>query len=373
MKRLNYVLITFLFIPFLFCGCTRDMNRKEIDQINLVLVLGIDYANGEYTLSALYNTGGGADPGEGSSGKGKEDVAKGTGKTAYEALEDLKRNNKKAISLAQTGSFLIGDGAAKKGLKESIDFLSRDETIKMESLLYITKDRSASDFINNAIDNKQTIHEDLEAIEQKQKELLTRNDNTFVNVLNDMEQTYSSVLVPYIVSEESGFLIEGYAVFNQLKLMDYLDEETSNGVNFMRNLIRNFPIYLDDRIGLLITNTKTKLKSNYNNKVISVIVRVNFETMIKEATARNNIFTQQGLVQLTDEQNDYIRKVIEKAINYSKATGCDIYHVARMVENQNVSDWEDIKKDWSNVIAKIDYQFDLKSKVTKSFILGNER
>ena len=79
--------IILILIPFLLCGCSRDMNRREIDEINFIHVLGIDFADNEYTLSALYSSGGGTDP-EGKSGA-TEEVTSGTGRTPYEAYEAL--------------------------------------------------------------------------------------------------------------------------------------------------------------------------------------------------------------------------------------------------------------------------------------------
>lgn len=363
----KYVL---LLLPFLLCGCTHDFSRKEIDEIDLVLVLGIDYTEGEYTISALYNSGGGADPEKGGSAS-EEKVAEGTGKTAYEALEDLKLKNKKAISLAQAGSFLIGSGAAEQGISESLDFLSRDETIKMEGLIYVIKDMSASDFINKGLENKQTIHEDLEAIKQKQQEIMTRNDNTVVNILNDMDQTLSSVLVPYLVADKSGYVIQGYAIFDQFKLKDYLDQQTSDGVNFIKNIMRSYPIYLEDKVSLLVSYTKTKLKAHVKDNIITVTIKVNFETAVKEVLGEQDIFKREKLTSLTGEQNSYIRRVIEKAVNYSKLTGLDILNLARLVENQNYSEWKNIVSDWPNRISTIEYEYEIQSKISKSFILGN--
>lgn len=352
-------------------GCTHDMSRREIDEIDLVLVLAIDYDNGEYTVSGLYSTGGGADPEKGT-GTGEEEVAKGTGRSAYEALEDLKLKNKKSISLAQAGSFLIGEAAAKQGLNRSLDFLSRDETIKMEALIYITKGKKAADFIQEGIENKQTIHEDLEAIEQKQQEILTRNDNTMVNILNDMKQTDSCVMVPYLIADESGYLIDGYAVFDQLVLRDYLDHETSDGVNFIRNIMRSYPVYLDNGVGLYISYTNTKLKTRLENQQVTVKITVSFESMLKEVLTQTNVFTAKEMERLTQEQNNYIRSIIEKPVKYSVENGLDILNLARQVENQNFVQWQGIKDTWADEISDIKYQYKVQSRISKSFILGED-
>lgn len=360
-----------LLIPFcLFLGgCTHDMNKEEIDSINMALVLGIDYKDEEYQICALYSSGGGESTGAGE-GPGKEEMVKGKGKTAYEALEELKLNDKKNLTLAQTGIFLIGEGAARKGIEESIDFLKRDETIKMESLIYIIKGEEAQKFIKKAMDKKQIIHENLNAMKQKQLKFVTRNENTLVNILNEMEQKDSSLLIPYLITKEGGFLIEGYAVFDQLKLYDYLDHETSDGVNFLRNIIRTFPIYLKEGVDLSVTYTKTKLKAEIDDQLITVTVKVDFETAFKEITANTNSFTMSKLDRLTAEQEEYILEFLQKPVDYSIKNGLDILQLARLVENQNVSKWSDIRDNWSSMISEVRYEYKIRSKITKSFILG---
>jgi germination protein, Ger(x)C family len=372
MKKLIFLIMPLLILSIVLCGCTHDFSRKEIDEINMVLILGIDYSNGEYTMNALYSGGGGADPEKGGA-SAQEKLSEGKGKTAYAALEDLKKKNKKSITLAQTGTFLIGEGAAKKGLLDSLDFLTREETIKMEGLIYVIKGMSAADFIKAGQENKQTIHEDLEAIKQKQKEYITRLDNSVVNILNDMKQSYSCVMIPYLLADKSGYQIEGYSVFDKLVLKDYLDRDTSAGVNFIKNLTKSYPVYLDkDKVNLLITYTKSKMNSKIQNNAITVNVKVNFETMVKEVLVKENIFTTERLDQLTKAQNQYVDKLLRKATDYSKTNGLDILNLARLVENQNYKEWKGIKANWSEQISKINYNFDIHSRVTKSFILGEE-
>ncbi len=368
MKKVLLLILIILCLPFI--GCTHDMNKEEIDAIDMALVLGIDYKDGEYQLCALYSTGGGAGTGAGA-GPGKEEITKGKGKTAYEAIENLKLNDKKNLTLAQVGMFLVGEGAAKEGIEQSIDFLKRDETIKMEALIYIIKGNDAEKFISNAMDKKQVIHEDLDAMKQKQLKFVTRNENTMVNILNDMQQSYSSLLIPYLVAKEGGVQIEGYAVFNKLKLYDYLDHETSSGVDFLRNTIRTFPIYLKDGVSLAVTYTKTKLTTKVVDNLVTVSVKVDFETAMKEITGKQDVFTIPELKKLTGDQEDYIRTILKKPIEYSALNGLDILRLARKVENQNVSEWSSIKGNWGNMISDIQYDYQIRSKITKSFILGN--
>lgn len=351
----------------LFVGCTHDMNRREIDEINFIHVMGIDYSMGKYILTAIYSSDQGADPEKGDAGK--EEISQGRGVTPYEAFQDLKLKNKKSISIANTGYFLIGDRAARHSIDRCIDFLSRDETVKMESLIFVIKDVEAADFISQSLENEQVIHEDLEAIEQKQQELVTRNDNTLVNILNEMENTMTGMLIPYLISEKNSFLLQGYAVFDELILVDYLDTETSSGINFIKNIIRAFPIYLED-VGLSISYSKCKLKSRLDNNQIKVRIHLDFETMVKEINTDKNIFSQEELSRLTDMQNDYIIEIMKQATNYSIHNGRDILQIARLVENQHTKKWRDYEENWNDTISEIQYEFEVNSRITKSFIVS---
>ncbi len=372
MLKRTSVLSLLLFMAGTFVGCSHDMNRREIDEINFIHVMGIDYKNDEYSISALYSSEGGADPEEGGGGGGEEEITEGKGKTPYQAMEDIRLKNKKSISVANTGYFLIGDAAAMHGIKDCLDFLSRDETIKMEALVYVVQNSSALDFLKQGLENQQTVHEDLQAVEQKQLELVTRNDNTLVNILNDMDQNYSSLLIPYLVSQEKSFLIKGYSVFDQLKLKDYLDLETSSGVNFVKDIIRVYPIYLNQEVGLALSYSNTKLKSELKGDEVKVSIQVDFETMVKEVISSKKIFTRAALQELTRQQNKYIRNIIKKAVDYSVNSGLDILQIARLVENQHVGKWKELAKGWKDTISEIEYEYSVNSKISKSFLLGDK-
>ena len=47
--------LVIILFPLLLCGCSHDMNRREIDEINFIHVMGIDYSEGEYVLTATYS------------------------------------------------------------------------------------------------------------------------------------------------------------------------------------------------------------------------------------------------------------------------------------------------------------------------------
>lgn len=167
----------------------------------------------------------------------------------------------------------------------------------------------------------------------------------------------TSLLIPYLIAEENAFLLKGYAVFDKLILVDYLDMNTSSGVNFLKNIIRAYPIYLDDGIGLSVTYSKSKLRSNIENNQIEVEIHLDFETMVKEINSSENIFDFKTLEELTEKQNDYILDIVRKATNYSIETGRDILQLSRLIQNQHSKGWEKYEEDWNSRVSEVQYSF----------------
>lgn len=149
--------------------------------------------------------------------------------------------------------------------------------------------------------------------------------------------------------------------------------ETSSGVNFIKDIIRVFPIYLEEQVGLTVSYTKSKLKSRLDNNQIKVIIQLDFETMVKEINTDKNIFTKEELSKLTEMQNNYVIEIMKKATNYSIYNGRDILQIARLIQNQHVKKWRDYEENWNSTISEIQYEFDVNSMISKSFILSNER
>ena len=162
-------------------------------------------------------------------------------------------------------------------------------------------------------------------------------------------------------------------MFDNLVLVDYLDMETSSGVNFFKNIVREFPIYLEDDVFLSILYTRSKVKSELDNKQIKVVINVDFETMVKEVLSDESIFNKKELDRLTIKQNEYIIDIMRKATNYSIVNGRDILQIARLIENQHTSKWSDYEENWEELISEIQYEFVVNSKISKSFIFGKER
>jgi len=357
-------------MTMLLCGCSADFNKTEIDEIDFIHILSIDYLENKIVLTAVFSE---------SSNSGSDEMSvktiSGKGKNMFEAYEDLKKNNNKNISIAHTSFYLIGEDAGKLGLSNYIDYLSRDETIKMNAFVFVTKDMDASKFLVNTINDESTIHKDLDAINQKEKQKIKRFNNKISDLFNVIENN-KPILIPYVIILENGFTVEGLSVFKDLKLYDYLDSNTSLGYNLLKNNIKTLPVYLDNGDGLLITNPSVKFDPIIINNKIHININLKLYSTIKEIKAENlnimeEIINQNNKLDIIDSlserQEDYINTLCDKAINYSISSGIDIFDIQGKVLNN--LDLKDLNEEWKEIIKNINYNIKIKSQITRSLLL----
>jgi spore germination protein KC len=343
--------IYLIMIPFLLYGSYYNMNHIEIDDIDIIRVLGIDKEKDQYILSGLYNENGGVDQ----SVSGVK-VIEARGNSLYQAYENLKEKNKKTVTLAHTSYFLIGDEAARDGINESMDFIIRDETIKTNASIYILKDMQVLKLLNGTKEKDLFIHNDLDAISQKQLEQKKKNSNQILKIQSKLENPDSTVLVPYLFFDNEYLYIKGYSVFEKGKLYSYLDNKESIGIDLIHDNIRMLPLYINDSLGLSASNVKTKLKTDIKNKKISITINTSFETNTKEMNSKEGQMNEKTVEELTHKQNEYMKNIMEKSMEYAKKTDIDIIGLRELIEIDSISD--------------IEYDIQLNSKTLRNYMIG---
>lgn len=343
-KELNLILktLTIIGISFMLTSCSRDFNKKEINEIDLIQALGIDYINNEYVLTAAYSGIGVGD--ENTTGV---ELINSKGSSAYEAYENMKIKNKNNITLGHASFYIIGETAAQNGIKKSIDFLLRDQTIKMDAFVFVAKEKQAKNLIERSIENEAKIYQDLNAISQKEMQVIKRIDNGISKIINNLESEFPT-MIPCIVLEENGISIIGSSVFKGEILYGYLDYETSRGVDLLNNNIKKYPIYIDGKVSLLANNIKVDMNLDDNGKSETLNINIKFNSTVKEIIDEDDFFTKAKLDYYNEAQKEYIKGIVNKAIEFSEITGINILKL------KNV--------DHSNVI------FNIKSDIQKAFI-----
>jgi len=142
-QRVAKMMFSVLFLSII-SGCWQ---AREAEIMDYVSAIGLDYADGNYEVYAqmLSFTVLSKQEGGGSrEGQTPISIAKGTGNTVNNAINNLYSGAPKEIFWGHTTAIILTEGIMKQGLKEIIDLLNRHQQIRYTIWVYGT-DQEISD------------------------------------------------------------------------------------------------------------------------------------------------------------------------------------------------------------------------------------
>ncbi len=281
-------LIYILIITVMLSGCQRDMNRNEISDIDFVRMMGIDKTDG-YKVSLLIER------------DEKPQIKTAEAETVFEAYEKIAENSEKPVTLAHTKYFILNIPETETNMEEILDFIIRDEKIKTDVAVYVTREKSAEDFLKS--DDK--ISDKFDSFGRRILFYSTKQPNT----LTDLYNPQVTSLLPVLKFEKDEIMAEGYALVQNMKVLAITDSRIATGLNFIGDNVRSGGIFTKDA-GMMIYDSKTKIKDS--------VLNIYFMTNIKEITKQGSIYNVEAL---TKSQNDYVGSIVNDTAFFLRKNG----------------------------------------------------
>lgn len=146
------LIYSFLLISvLLLSGC---MGKRELNELAMVVAVGLDKGEKEGTIRATVQVVRPADArgqtGAPSAGTGDPIwSASGEGETIFEAIRNLTTFSSRRVFWAHNNLIVINEDLAKEGIKEVIDFFTRNPELRMRTWVVVTPNK-ASEIVSTA-------------------------------------------------------------------------------------------------------------------------------------------------------------------------------------------------------------------------------
>ncbi|MDF2504495.1 Ger(x)C family spore germination protein [Clostridium sp.] len=273
---------------------------------------------------------------------GQRIVLKGTGKTAYEALNDINLASSYEINYTQNKAIIYTKKAAAQGIESYLDIFRRDTSaiIKPYILVYdgdvqrLAKGNFEGeqfiglfiwDLIGNVRSSPRAVQSTLNRYSSRRLAPSKTDVLTVLKIDND--------------EPKPALVVNGGAIMKKDKLVEMLPQSEGEAYNFLINAISRGSMEVADPrdktkyISLAIENSKTDTDVNINGKNINVTKQMNIKARIVEV---------QKYMDLTDDQLEEIRKGAETNLinsclnifNKYKKRNLDIFMLGQSVENK---------------------------------------
>lgn len=366
-------------------GCKMAFyGRTEIDRIEFIRVVGVDKSPDKEDTVRLTIATQKVQPGGLTGGMKKQsNILYSEGSTVFEAVRNFWNFMDKRPFWGHLDYLLIGEEAAKDGLLKYIDFFSRDPELRLNLKVYITKGLDAKEVIKKGNSENKFVFDRLEGVAENQWGQSVFNVVDLVEVMYILDNEFLSLYIPCVelaklskdekdINESMDIVMGGFAFFNGDKLIGHLNNKMGRGLNWLRNKIKSGVIAVKSpkghNISLEIIESNTKIEAKITKGQLTVTARVKMSSNIGGMRSMEDVFTEEIIMYLENQQEQIIKDEIESVIKYAQKTKMDIFGAADAVFHKYPIQWEDMyKENWEDTFSNIKFYVDVNSKIRNTY------
>lgn len=387
MNKTKKVIIIFLICALSFSGC---WSHNELDTIDIVagFAIDIDEESGQYMMTyEMVDTL--------SSGSGRGDLkikyASSTGETIFEAV----RNAKKKLSNKPYGGnmqtiVISSEIARTQGINPVLEQIMRDGEPRETLSIVISQEKTAKEvLLAREVDAQITSY----AINQIIKEDSSVTSSTIYvplyKVHSALNGSGDSLLLPAVhlveveQMDEERYLtteINGIAVFDEDKLIDFISPEQSKYCLFILNKVSGGSFYFPYKtqsgdfvnISMEIRDSKTKTAINYIDNQLVIDADISVITNLADTQGEVDLLIHDERVRL----EDLARKALKQSIgnfflSVQQEFGIDIFGFGHQLYQKNPKLWYELENDWNEIFSTAQYNINIELENLNTGVIEN--
>ncbi|HLU22399.1 MAG TPA: Ger(x)C family spore germination protein [Bacillaceae bacterium] len=391
-KNLTTILIFTILLPLL-SGC---WDRVEVTDLSIAVALGIDKNdNGEFEISVqvLNPSENAANTGDGSGYDTPVTTYSATGHILFEASRKLTTKTPSEIYMSHLRIIVVGEEVAKEGIYDVLDVLSRDPEVRTDFYVLIAREHKAKDILGmltsiskipaNKMFNALNASADSWAATGKKRlhELMDEivSDGiqptlTGIKVEGDPKAVKGKEDIPYVIPN-SIITFNGTGVFKKNKLVGWLTEEESKGLNYVKDNVESTAIVFkqnDDFIGIELIKSKTEITPKIRHGVPSITVKISGDANVAEVNTKIDLSSPSVIAQLEKQSNKDVKDIITKTVHKAqKDFKSDIFGFGKAIHKNDPKAWVKLKDKWSDTFPDITVNIDVDIHIRREGTINN--
>jgi len=372
MKK-NLIVLSLIFLILILSGC---WSKRELNDLALVAALGIDFIDGEYAISVQV-----IDPSQVSlkSANGQAPVVTyhAEGKTVFEAVRKILALSPRKLYFAHLQLVVVGEELADKGIRDSVDFLARDQEIRNDFTIIVSQQATAKDVLNvltpiekipaSRMLNSLKITQDAwgSTLEVDVEDLVTDlgvNDQYFVlsaiEVLGDKTLGIDQTNVERIETPVK-LKFTGLAIFKEDKLLGYIDEYNSKSFSYLNDNIKSTIEIIscpsDGELTTEITQSKTKTKGIFKDGKPTININIDIVQNVAEVKCDIDLTDIKTIDWINNQTEKHIKKNTNQVLNiFQENYQADVLGFGEAIHRANPTEWRKIKDDWQTIYPEVE-------------------
>ncbi len=383
-----------MFMLAFVSGC---WGRTEVDQIGIVVGLGVDYITGDQPIlltAQVVNPGAMGKTQKPPTGStGPFIVITSQGRTLFDAIRNFSRQYPRRLVFSHNKVVVMGKRFAERDLPEVLDFIERDREFR-ENIWMLVAEKSAKEVmqLELALESLPAIGLNIIMKEQlKNAFSIPIEFYQFSNQLKDeigvsvtplikienFEEIFNEQLKKlgdpikesqYSIPEEMN--IDRTAIFKDRKLIGSIGKNETRGLLWLKNKLKGGTVIIseekENELSAFLEEGKVTFTPIVKDMQITMKIECKGEARINEVDVPHLNLLDKQVVQHLEEQIEKIltsrvKSVIEIA---QKDLNADFIGFGQEIKNQKPKEWKKLKGDWEEIFPDVqsEINFDIKIK-----------
>lgn len=361
----------------LLAGC---WDRREINDIAIVLTTAIDKEPNGYRISVLIplpgNLGGPSGGGGGSGGQKPFSIDTEVGKTLTEATSKLQTRLSRQLYFSHRRLVLIGEEFARSNLSNMFDGIARQPESRMTAFIAVTKGK-AFELMNAPTRIERFSVEAIRETIQSSATLPTRLKDVFNKVNTqgvDVYYPYFEVADPPLKQASSSHIqAAGFAISHNGKMVGVLKNKDALG---LRLLTDKFKPYMEiaqvekKMVAVEISHAKRSIKPVLVGQDIRFDITVKAEATIIESNLKKDLGIPANLSTIEAAIEKNIRSQMEHTISVLQRKKSDAVGFGQCLYRTYPDRWNSgLKQNWYTVFPECTFQIKVDCQINRMGML----
>ncbi|MCD2347688.1 Ger(x)C family spore germination protein [Clostridium guangxiense] len=367
MKTLKITII-FILVVLLSTGC---WDQRDLSHMMIVSGVAIDKIEDDKILLTLVssipkNVNQNFDSGSFEQNSSTF-IVSASGVGLMDAYKNIEKKLSREIFFSQLQFIVIGEQVAREGVARVLDFFSRHSEPPMRVYIIATKGK-AQDTLRVNSKLEKSVVEQIRKLENLNVSI-KMNIKDFLYALTEDGIQPIAPEIEKVNSEKNNktsrtqtIAMNGTAVFNNDKLVGWLDDKESRGVLWLRNKIKTgvITVFLPkEKGGGIVAGTiiksNTKIIPLIDNGKLKLKVDVYVETNISESPSKLDLTNPTEVHYVERLYEEDIRKLIERSLEKSqKQFNMDIFGFGVAVNGKYPRQWQsNYKRNWDSTFSNL--------------------
>lgn len=371
-----------LCLSLLLSGCggvgSIYSNYREIEHLQPVQTLGIDSSPAGIELSVSC-----AKPSADASGN----IISRSGLSisrAMASLQDYSAGGQLYYSHAEY--VLLGEDYARGGIQETLDFMERDNALRMGMLLFVVKEGSAREIVTGPGEDSYDVTKALSSVERDTKMLGEGHAFTLRETVRQLSESGAALVCAvksadtegsvYLLEAGKTAVAEGYGILKGDRLVGYVESAESQAANLVLGKLGStgpsLPDGQDGEISLKYESGSAKISPHWadDGSVESIEIKCSLSAVVSEVSSRiENVTDTQLLKALEKALEEDMTAKLKKVLQQSVDLNADFFGFMAHLRQDNAAKADALPEDW---LKNVRFETSVKADIVYTQDLGDQ-